>query len=89
MKGKVIAILEDDGVIADAYTQTLLAHGASVVVLSEVDSELLVQLASINHIDCILSDYRLKYTTGDVLIQTLREHFNQEIPALIVTAPAQ
>mgnify|MGYP006277107351 FL=1 len=85
LKGKVIAILEDDGVIADAYTQTLLAHGASVVVLSEVDSELLVQLASINHIDCILSDYRLRDATGIEVIEKIRENYNEDIPAVMVT----
>jgi len=55
-------------------------------VLSESESELVAQLENIDHMDCILSDYRLSQTTGDVLIQHIRENYNEEIPALIVTA---
>jgi CheY-like chemotaxis protein len=43
-------------------------------------------LADINHIDCILSDYRLATTTGDLVIQQLRDSFGTDIPALIITA---
>jgi CheY-like chemotaxis protein len=57
-----------------------------VHVLSETEAELEVQLESIDNIDLILSDYRLSRTTGDVLIQKIRENYNEEIPALIVTA---
>ena len=55
-------------------------------VLSEFESELSTQLETIDRIDCILSDYRLSQTTGDVLIQKLRDNYNEEIPAIIVTA---
>jgi len=55
-------------------------------VLSEFEAELNAQLEGINRIDCILSDYRLSQTTGDVLIQIIRENYNEDIPALIVTA---
>ena len=85
LKGKVIAIIEDDGVIADAYAQTLLAHGASIVVLSEYDTELMAQLESINRIDCILSDYRLRHATGIEVIEKIRENYNEDIPAVMVT----
>lgn len=86
LKGKCIAIIEDDELIADAYKHTLAALGARVLSLSEMDDELQLQLGSIDRIDCILSDYRLRHTTGDVIIEKLRENFNQEIPAIIVTA---
>ena len=33
-----------------------------------------------------MSDYRHHHTTGDVLIQKLRDSYNEEIPAIIVTA---
>jgi signal transduction histidine kinase/CheY-like chemotaxis protein len=86
LSGRCIAIIEDDEVINAAYKQTLSSLGAHVVVLSERDAELQQQLESIDHIDCIVSDYRLRYTTGDQIIEKLRENFNDDIPAVIVTA---
>lgn len=86
LQGKYIAVIEDNPIIVEAYRQTLASKGAYVQVLSENESELEAQLESIDRIDCILSDYRLSQTTGDVLIQKLRDSYNQEIPAIIVTA---
>ena len=86
LQGKYIAVIEDNPIIVDAYRQTLANKGAYVQVLSEQPSELDAQLATIDRIDCILSDYRLSQTTGDVLIQKLRDNYNKEIPAIIVTA---
>ena len=86
LQGKYIAVIEDNPVIVEAYRQTLANKGAYVHVLSEFVSELDEQLATIDRIDCILSDYRLSHTTGDLLIQKLRDNYNEEIPAIIVTA---
>jgi signal transduction histidine kinase/CheY-like chemotaxis protein len=86
LQGKYIGVIEDNPIIIDAYRQTLASEGAFVYVLSESESELDAQLESINRIDCILSDYRLSQSTGDVLIQKIRENYNEEIPAIIVTA---
>jgi len=86
LQGKYIGVIEDNPIIVDAYRQTLASEGAYVYVLSEFESELAVQLENIDHIDCILSDYRLSQSTGDVLIQQIRENYNEEIPAIIVTA---
>jgi signal transduction histidine kinase/ActR/RegA family two-component response regulator len=86
LQGKSIAVIEDNPIIVEAYRQTLASKGAYVQVLSENESELEAQLETIDHIDCILSDYRLSQTTGDVLIQKLRDSYNEEIPAIIVTA---
>ena len=81
-----VVIFEDDDNIAQAYAENFMTRGFKVFHLSE-DIELLQsELLKIDKIDCILSDYRLKKTTGDQLIQFLRESFNEEIPALIVTA---
>lgn len=81
-----IVIFEDDENIAKAYVENFINRGFRAFRLSE-DVELLQsELLNIDKIDCILSDYRLKKTTGDKLIQFLRESFNEEIPALIVTA---
>jgi signal transduction histidine kinase/CheY-like chemotaxis protein len=86
LQGKYIGVIEDNPIIIDAYRQTLASEGAYVYILSESESELDAQLEGINRIDCILSDYRLSQSTGDVLIQKIRENYNEEIPAIIVTA---
>lgn len=86
LQGKCIAIIEDNPVIIEAYRQMLAGKGAHVQVLSEHEKERATQLESVDHIDCILSDYRLSHSTGDLLIQNIRENYNEEIPALIVTA---
>jgi signal transduction histidine kinase/CheY-like chemotaxis protein len=86
LQGKYIAVIEDNPIIVEAYRQTLASKGAYVQVLSEYASELEAQLETIDRIDCILSDYRLTQTTGDLVIQKLRDSYNKEIPAIIVTA---
>ena len=83
---KTIAVFEDDHTIFDAYKQALTQNGFSVLALSEKSQELMTQLAHINHIDCILSDYRLETRTGDSIIQQLRDSFGVDIPAIIITA---
>jgi signal transduction histidine kinase/CheY-like chemotaxis protein len=84
--GKHIVLLEDNPIILEAYRQTLVSKGAHVHVLSEDEAEMSNQLETLEHIDCILSDFRLKHTTGDAVIQMLRENYNADIPAVIVTA---
>jgi CheY-like chemotaxis protein len=86
IEAKSIAVFEDDHTIFDAYKQALTQNGFSVLSLSEKSQELTSQLASINCIDCILSDYRLETTTGDLVIQQLRDSFGIDIPAIIITA---
>ena len=83
---KTIAVFEDNHTIFDAYKQALTQNGFSVLALSENSQELMVQLADINHIDCILSDYQLETRTGDSIIQQLRDSFSVDIPAIIITA---
>ncbi len=86
LQGKHIAVIEDNPIIVEAYRHTLASKGAYVQVLSEHEDELAAQLETIDHLDCILSDYRLSQITGDLLIGKIRENFNDEIPAIIVTA---
>ena len=86
LQGKCIAVIEDNPILVEAYRQTLSNRGAYVQVLSEDEHELNAQLESIDHIDCILSDFRLGQTTGNIMIQKLRDSYNEEIPAIIVTA---
>jgi signal transduction histidine kinase/CheY-like chemotaxis protein len=83
---KTIAIFEDDQTIFDAYKKALSENGFQVLSLPENSQDLMRDLAGINHIDCILSDYRLATTTGDLIIQQLRDSFGTDIPALIITA---
>jgi CheY-like chemotaxis protein len=86
LQGKCIAVIEDNPIIVEAYRHTLASKGAFVQVLSEHMQELDTQLETIDHIDCILCDYRLSQTTGDLVIERIRESYNDEIPAIIVTA---
>jgi CheY-like chemotaxis protein len=44
------------------------------------------ELLSLDEIHCILCDYRLRNTTGDLIIEKIRDSFNKKIPAIIVTA---
>jgi signal transduction histidine kinase/CheY-like chemotaxis protein len=85
LEGKVIAIVEDDLVIADAYKATLRNQGAEILVLPERDEELASQLKNAGHIDCILSDFQLEKATGDQVIGKIRKALNSEVPAVIVT----
>lgn len=86
LQARVVAVIEDDPVVCQAYRQTLAHHGATVVVLPEEPQQLDEELGRLDRLDLIISDYRLKHTHGDVLIEQLREAFNQDIPAIIVTA---
>lgn len=84
--GYTIAVIEDDKTVLEGYRFILSEKGARVICLSEVQGEWGDQLLNIEKIHCIVSDYRLRQTTGDAVINSLREHFNEEIPAVIVTA---
>lgn len=86
LKGCVVAVIEDDLVVCEAYRQTLASRGAQVVVLPDEPQALLRELELMDQLDLIVSDYRLRTTTGERVIQTLREAFNREVPAIIVTA---
>ena len=88
VSGKTIAVIEDDLAILEAYRHALVTRGAKVIIIEEESKAFEEQLASFDAgpIDFIISDYRLKNTTGAEMIHRLREAFNHEIPALIVTA---
>lgn len=88
ISGKTIAVIEDDAVVLEAYRQALASRGAVVIKIEEEELAFEEQLAGFEseHIDFIVSDYRLKHTSGAEMIHKLREAFNCEIPALIVTA---
>jgi signal transduction histidine kinase/CheY-like chemotaxis protein len=83
---KLIVLIEDDPVLVDAYRNALLPTGANVFVLTSFETNFESQFEEINHVDCIVSDYQLGVTTGDAVINRIREFYNKEIPAIIVTA---
>lgn len=85
LEGKYIAIIEDDSTIADAYMDTFVNRGAQIIRISENESDLNQQLENIDRIDCILSDYQLKNSTCELLIEQIRENFNIDIPVIIVS----
>jgi signal transduction histidine kinase/ActR/RegA family two-component response regulator len=86
--GKTIAVIEDDPIVLEAYAQALTTRGALVIKVAIESQAFEDQMASldVNTIDFIISDYRLNTTSGAEMINKLREAFNDEIPALIVTA---
>ena len=86
LRGHTLALIENDPTILEAYRQTFARHGAQVLVLPLALDQCDRFLEEVDHIDCIVSDYRLGELTGDVFIEHLRQSFNQDIPALIVTA---
>jgi signal transduction histidine kinase/CheY-like chemotaxis protein len=89
--GLVIGLLENDPHIHDAYLQALSKLGFEVVSFSENETELQAQLARLHKLDCLLTDYHLTHSTGDVFISRIRDEFNENIPAIIVsgdTTPA-
>ena len=86
--GKTIAVIEDDPVVLEAYAQALTTRGAIVIKIALEHHEFDKQMAllDVSSIDFIISDYRLKTSSGAEMISRLREVFNDEIPAMIVTA---
>lgn len=86
LAGLQVGVVDDDANIVEAYRQALMQRGARVVVLSEYPDLLQQQLAELDTLDLIISDFRLEHTSGHVVIQQLRENFNRDIPAIIVTA---
>ncbi len=86
LAGLTVAVVDDDPNIIEAYRQALARRGARVIALPEGGEALTQALEEVNHLDLIVSDFRLSQTTGDLVIQQLRENFNRDIPAVIVTA---
>ena len=81
----LIVIIDDDLQILDSTAALLRIHGVKVV--SAVGSaEAIEQLRHIDKKpDLLLTDFRLQGETGIDAINIIREEFNDEIPALIIT----
>ena len=81
-----IAIIEDDPILLEAYNNLFITAGFIVHLIPVVHEELSNSLLDIDHLDFILSDFRLGEKNGVDFIQSIREEFNAEIPALLLTA---
>jgi len=81
-----IGIIENDFSLKDAYEQYFSKVGYSVYCIPHDESGFANSLAEIPKLHFILSDYRLGQRDGIYFIQRLREEFNEDIPACIVTA---
>jgi len=81
-----LGVIENDHSLKDAYVQYFSSAGYSVFTIPHEESGFANRLAEIPKLHFILSDYRLGERDGIYFIQRLREEFNEDIPACIVTA---
>jgi signal transduction histidine kinase/CheY-like chemotaxis protein len=86
LEGTFVALIDDEKLILDA-TRLLLEHWGCSVMSAMSGSSLVAQLGQCARVpDVIISDYRLQDSeTGYEVIQLLRNEFNQDIPAILVT----
>ena len=83
---KHLGILENDKSLLNAYVSYFESLGYEVHPIPHTEPEFKNSLLSIPPLDFILSDFRLGDEDGVYFIETLREEFNENIPACIVTA---
>jgi CheY-like chemotaxis protein/anti-sigma regulatory factor (Ser/Thr protein kinase) len=81
-----LGILENDEALLQAYQQYFTQAGYCVHLLPYEDRAFQACLILLPKLDFILSDFRLGKRDGLYFIQQLREEFNHDIPACIVTA---
>ncbi|PUE54534.1 ATP-binding response regulator [Limnohabitans parvus] len=81
-----LGILENDEALLQAYQQYFTQAGYCVHPVPYEEEAFHECLALLPKLDFILSDFRLGKRDGLYFIQQLREEFNHDIPACIVTA---
>lgn len=81
-----LGILENDEALLQAYYQYFTQAGYTVHIVPYEETAFHECLALLPPLDFIVSDFRLGPKDGLYFIQQLREEFNQDIPACIVTA---
>ena len=81
-----LGILENDETLLHAFQQYFTQAGYAVHIVPHEEPDFRACLASLPKLDFILSDFRLGHHDGLYFIQQLREEFNHDIPACIVTA---
>ena len=81
-----LGIIENDVSLREAYQQYFSHAGYKVFLIPHQEAAFSSYLLEIPKLDFILSDFRLNEKDGIHFIQQLREEFNDDIPACIVTA---
>lgn len=84
--GGLVLVVDDDADIRAGMRALLGAWGCTVREAAGL-AELLPQLASVTEVPrLVISDYRLRgEETGHHVVERLREEFNDELPAIIIT----
>lgn len=81
-----LGLIENDETLLHAFQQYFTQAGYAVHIVPHEETDFRACLASLPKLDFILSDFRLGQHDGLYFIQQLREEFNHDIPACIVTA---
>ena len=86
LSGQTVLVIDDDADILDGMRHVLKAHGCNPIAAPSA-SEAIESLAQSDVVpSMIIADYRLENgKTGDLAIKLVREEFNSDIPAIIVT----
>ncbi|MFT7775476.1 ATP-binding protein [Roseateles sp.] len=87
LDGSFIVVVDDEATNREAVRDALLAAGCHVVVAANGEEALAQLEAHLRTPDLILTDFQLG-TSGNGLdvIRRLRDHYDEAIPALVVTA---
>jgi two-component system, sensor histidine kinase len=81
-----IGIIENDPSLREAYRQYFKQKGYQVYLIPHHEVAFFEFLLELPKLQFILSDFRLGEKDGIYFIQKLREEFNEDIPACILTA---
>lgn len=86
LSGQIVLVIDDDADILDGMRHVLMAHGCDPIAAQSAPEaiDLLTERDVVPSM--IIADYRLENgQTGDLAIKLVREEFNTDIPAIIVT----
>ena len=87
LDGRFIVVVDDEAMNAQALVDALHASGCHVVAAASCDAVLAELLAHLRVPDLIVTDYQLGAgRDGFEVIQRLRQHYDDDIAALVVTA---
>lgn len=81
--GRPIVIIDDDPLVLESTKGLLTSWGFDVIAAANAHDA--VAMARGNRPDVIISDYRLRDTTGIEAIATVRNHFDAAIPAFLIS----
>jgi CheY-like chemotaxis protein len=86
LEGRLVTVVDDEPTVLTAMSSLLGSWGLQVVA-AESGAMILGRLASASRApDAVLCDYRLRSgESGIEVIRAIREEFNMEIPAALIT----